>query len=153
MNETQGFLTLGHSNWTICNLLNWFCSRIFPAFTQPPIINHFFLPQREEGMKMGKRNSPKVNEIQGFLTLGHSNWTICRLLSWFCSNFSPPFYPASLITIYYPRGGRVENGKRELFKSEWDTEVSDLGAFKLDHLQAVKLILFQIFSTFLPSLP
>ena len=28
-----------------------------------------------------------------------------------------------------------------------------LGAFKLDHLQPVKLILFQNISTFLPSLP
>ena len=35
---------------------------------------------------------PKVNETQGFLTLGHSNCTICRLLSWFCSKKCPPFY-------------------------------------------------------------
>ena len=31
--------------------------------------------------KWGKGNHPKVNEIQGFLYLGHSNWTICSLLS------------------------------------------------------------------------
>ena len=36
----------------------------------------------------------------------------------------------------------AENGKKELSKSECDTEVSDLGAFKLDHFQPVKLILF-----------
>ena len=45
-----------------------------------------------ETWKWGKRNHPKVNETQGFLTLGHSNWTICSLLSWFCPKFCPPFY-------------------------------------------------------------
>ena len=40
--------------------------------------------------------------------------------------------------------------KRESPKSEWDTGVSDLGAFKLDHLQPVKLFLFQNISNFLP---
>ena len=33
------------------------------------------------GRKWGKGNHPKVNEKQGFLYLGHSNWTICSLLS------------------------------------------------------------------------
>ena len=41
-------------------------------------------------------------------------------------------------------------GKRESPKSEWDSVVSDLVAFKLDHLQPVMLILFQNISTFLP---
>ena len=40
-------------------------------------------------------------------------------------------------------------GKRDSPKSECDTGVSDLGAFKLDHLQPVKLILFKNISTFL----
>ena len=35
-------------------------------------------------------------------------------------------------------------------KSRWHQEVFDPGAFKLDHLQPVKLILFQRISTFLP---
>ena len=39
-------------------------------------------------------------------------------------------------------GARAENGKREFFKSEWHQGVSDLGAFKLDHLQPAELILF-----------
>ena len=30
---------------------------------------------------MGKGSSTKVNETQGFLTLGQSNWTICSLLN------------------------------------------------------------------------
>ena len=48
------------------------------------------------------------------------------------------------------RGG-AENWKRELLKSEWDTGVSDPGAFKLDNLEPVKLILFQKISTVLPK--
>ena len=86
LNETQVFLTLGYSNWTICSLFNRFCPKIVILFTQPPIINHFLLPQREErrkeqGLKIGKGNSPKLNDMQGFLTLGYSNWTICNQLS------------------------------------------------------------------------
>ena len=49
-------------------------------------MNHFSLPQRkvgrkEQGLKIRKENSSKLNEMQGFLTLGHSNWTICSLLN------------------------------------------------------------------------
>ena len=39
-------------------------------------------------------------------------------------------------------GAGTENGKMELSKSEWNTWVSDLWAFKLDHLQPVNLIFF-----------
>ena len=35
----------------------------------------------QQGLKIGKVNSSIVNETQGFLTLGHSNWTIYRRLS------------------------------------------------------------------------
>ena len=42
-------------------------------------------------------------------------------------------------------------GKRESPQSEQDTRVSDLGTFKLDNLQPVKLILFPKISTFLPN--
>ena len=50
------------------------------------MINHFLLPQREEGrneqvLKMGKVKCQKVNETQGLLTMGHSNWTIYNLLN------------------------------------------------------------------------
>ena len=41
-----------------------------------------------------------------------------------------------------------EDGERESLKSEWDTGVFDIGAFKFDHLQPVKLILFLKFSIF-----
>ena len=33
---------------------------------------------------------PKVNETQGFQYLGHQNWTIFSLLSWFCPKIVPP---------------------------------------------------------------
>ena len=144
MSETQGFQYPGHSNWTICSLLSWFCPKMFPSiclsywgvqlyitpergagnekrdssnsekdtgqylghsnrtvciacgadfvpwnFHLPDLYtggSQFLLPQREEerkeqGLKLGKGNSPKVNETQGFLTLGQSNWTICSLLN------------------------------------------------------------------------
>ena len=32
VDETQGFMYLGHSNWPISSLLSWFCSKIFPPF-------------------------------------------------------------------------------------------------------------------------
>ena len=41
-------------------------------------------------------------------------------------------------------------GKRDSSKSGCDTGVSDPGAFKLDHLQPVQLILFHEISNFLP---
>ena len=198
MNETHGFLTLGHSNWTICSLWSWFCSKIFHLFSFHTGRTNFLLPQREEGrkeqglkmekresprsewdagisdlvaikfdhlikfdlhslklilfqnvstfspfilggpifyyprernwreqgMKMGKRESPKGNNTQGFLTLENSNWNLCSLWSWFCSKIIPPFYltyweDQFLIT---PERGRKEQGlkmgKRESPKSE-----------------------------------
>ena len=36
-------------------------------------------------LKMGKWNYPNLSETQGFECLGHSNWTICSLISQFCS--------------------------------------------------------------------
>ena len=59
--------------------------------------------------------------------------------------------------LYTPERGRkeeagAENGKRDSPKSERERGVSVLGAFKLDHLKPVKLILLQKKITFLPSL-
>ena len=63
---------------------------------------------------MGKGNSCKVNETQGFLTLRGSNWTICSLLNRFCPKIFPPFYPAPISLYPAPnvrtsRVGRSEN--------------------------------------------
>ena len=87
VNETQGFLTLGHS---ICKhlklamlVLSQHFSSFLPLILGGPIPYHPKLQRekgrKEQGLKMGKGKSPKVNETQGFLTLGHSNWTICSL--------------------------------------------------------------------------
>ena len=75
-----------HSNWTLCCLFSQFCSLNFPTSTSlywgvgSPIL---IAPERER-LKMGKQNSPNLSETQGFECLGHSNWTIFRLLSQFC---------------------------------------------------------------------
>ena len=50
---------------------------------------------------------------------------------------------------YYPREGKAENGKMEFFQPESDTRFSVPGAFKLDHLQPVKPILFSKFSNYI----
>ena len=84
VDETQGFLYLRHLNWTICGLLSWLCYKQFLLSWPLYWGSHFLLPQREDVRKWEKGNHPKVIETQGFLYLEHSNWTICRLLSWFC---------------------------------------------------------------------
>ena len=111
---------------------------------------------RKEAAEAGNgergNHHPKVNGTQGFLSLGHSNWTICRLLSWFCSNNFPLSWPLYWGSHFiFPqreeerKQQRLEMGKRESPKSEWDTWVSVPVAFKLDHLQPVKLIFFHHF--------
>ena len=59
VNDTKGFLTLRHSNWTICNLFSSFCSKIFPLFTQPPIINNFFFMGRKKREAAGPENGKR----------------------------------------------------------------------------------------------
>ena len=58
----------------------------------------YYPRERKEGRGSGwiweKGIPPKVNETQGFLTLGRSNWTICSLFSWFCSMKFSTFYPS-----------------------------------------------------------
>ena len=50
--ETDWFLTLGYSNWTICNLLKKFCPKMFPPFN-PASHNKSFLITPERGRKEG----------------------------------------------------------------------------------------------------
>ena len=64
----------------------------------------------------------------------------------------PPIIYQSLL---FPERERKEaagatNMNMEFFQSRWNTGVSVLWAFKLDHLQLVQLILFKNFYTFLP---
>ena len=61
--------------------------------------SHFLFPLIERGKKEGagaengkKGNHPKMDDTQGFLHLGHSNWTICSLLSWVSSKKFPFVY-------------------------------------------------------------
>ena len=149
VNETQVFLYLGHSNWTICSLISWFCSKYFP----PSWYLYWgvqFLITPERGWKWEKIINSKVNEAQGYLYLAHSNWSLCSLISWFFSLiflFSSSLYWGVQFLITPEKG--AENEKRYSPKSEWGNGVSVLGSFKLDHLQPYKLILFLNFSVFL----
>ena len=152
MNETQGFLYLGNSNWTICSLLSWFCFEIFlPSWSLywelPFPISYY---PRERKMRK-KEINPIVVETPEFLYLGNSNWTICSLLSWFCFEIFLPswslYWELPFPISYYPRERKMR--KRDSPKSGWDTGVSVLGEFKLDLLQPVKLILLQDFPNFL----
>ena len=64
VNETHGFLTQRHSNWTIYSLLSWFHCKQFPPFYPAPHNKPFLLFLREEGgkgrgLKIGKRESSK----------------------------------------------------------------------------------------------
>ena len=100
-------------------------------------------------MEMGKGIHPQVYETQGFLYLGHSNGNIFSLLSWFCPKIFPTFQCSywGVQFLITPEKG-AGNWKRDSPTSEWDTWVSVPGAFILDHLQPVKLILSQNFINF-----
>ena len=84
MNETQGFLYLWHSNWTICSLLSWFCFKIFPTSWSSLWGVQLLITPERDGLEMRKGIHSKMNETKRFLYSGHSNWTICSPLSWFC---------------------------------------------------------------------
>ena len=120
VDETQGFLTLGHSNWTIFSLLNQFCFKKIPT-SYPASNNKPFLytvqRRRKEGAgaENGKGNFPKVNDTKRCMTLGHLNWTIYSLLSRFCHKKLPPFCPASHNNpiLYTAEKGREEGAGAE----------------------------------------
>ena len=119
--------------------------------------SNFLLPQREEGRKEGagaengKRDSSKSEWDPGAPVLGAfklDHLQPVKLILFQKISIFLPFILGSPIS-YYPRERKM--GKRDTSKSKRDTGVSDHGAFKLDHLQPVKLILFQKISTFLPK--
>ena len=92
-----------------------------------------------------------MDETEGFQCLEHSNWIICSPLSPFCSEIFSTFslsYWGAL--SYYPRGLIIGKGNSPNPQYGWDWGVSVPGAFKLDHLQPFKPILFRIFSIFSP---
>ena len=87
-----------------------------------------------------------MDETEGFGCLGHSNWTICILLSHFCSpnfpTFSLSYWEAN---SYYPRGLILGKGNSPNFRNGWHRGIWVPGAFKLDHLQP---FIFQILQPF-----
>ena len=113
LDDTQVFQCLGHSNWTICRRLSQFCSSNFQTFSLSywgPIL---ITPERGR-LKMGKWKYPNLSETKVFQCLGHSNWTICRRLSHFCSTNLPIFQLLSWeANSYYPREGQAEKRKME----------------------------------------
>ena len=58
----------------------------------------------------GKGNPPKVNKTQGFQYLGHSNWSIFCLLSWFLSKMFPTF-DIDIVGPHFLLPQREETGK------------------------------------------
>ena len=69
-----------------------------------------FIPQEQDYRR--KWNSPNLSETKEFQCQGHSNWTICILLSSFCprwfSTFSLSYWDSN---SYYPRGLIMGKGK------------------------------------------
>ena len=93
----RGFSAWGIQNGPYASCWVDFVPTLSHHSTLPPLINHkcqFLLPQRGR-QKIRKGNSPKLDDTQGFQCLGHSKWTICILLSWFCPHIVSPFYVAS----------------------------------------------------------
>ena len=97
---------------------------------------------------MGKGNSSnsKTEWDRGFpvpwaFKLGNLH-PIKPLLFW---NFSPSYWEAN---SYYPRGPIMGKGNSSNFKIGWDRGFSVPGAFKLDHLQPIKPLLFWYFCNF-----
>ena len=95
-----------------------------------------------------------MDETEGFQCLGHSNWTTCSPLSPFCSEIFPTFSLSYWgAHSYYPRGLIMRKGNSPNSQYGWDWGVSVPGAFKLDHLQPFKPILFWNFHNFSFSCP
>ena len=93
--------------------------------------------------------TPNMDDTEGFQCLGQSNWIICSPLSQSCPQKFPTFSLSYWgAHSYYPRGPIMRKGNSSNFQYGWDRGVSVPGAFKLDHWQPFKPILFWNFSTF-----
>ena len=140
-----GFLCLGHLKWTNSSLKSWFCPRMCPLSKNSYWGVQFLITPLRGRHYVRKRNSPKMEETQGFMYLGYSTWIICKLLSWFCPKYFPLSYHSLLGSPipYYPIERKaVRQNKRKGTSPEM---VSLSGIFKLDHLHPVELILSQFF--------
>ena len=136
MDESQWFLSSGHSNWTFCSLWSGFCSKMFPPSRSVYWRVQFLLPQRR---KREKGIHQKMDETQGFLSLWYSNWTICSLLSGFYTGESNSYYvkwilfqnvSTLLIFILVTPiliNPELKMRKRDSSKNGWDTWFLYLG--------------------------
>ena len=88
---------------------------------------------------------------KGFCTWGIQTETFAACSADFVPKFFhlPDLYTRESNSLFPQKRRGWKWRKGDSLKSEWNTRVSVLGAFKLDHFQPVKLILLQNFSTFL----
>ena len=140
MDETRWILYLGHSKWTICYLLSWSCPKNFQSSLALYWGSHFLMPQRGENEKKGF--TQKCMRHRGFSAWGSQTWSFAAC--W--ADFVPKFFNLSEL---YTGGSHFLLPQRVSEKNGWDTVDSILGAFKLDHLYPVKLILSKKFSIIL----
>ena len=149
MDETQGFQYLGHSNWAICSPLSQFCSENFPTFSLSYWEANSYYP-RERKAENEKRVFTTRNgwdtgvSVPGAFKLGHVQPFKPILLRNFSNFFS--FILGGQLLL--PQ--REEDWKRKRgIHQEWMRDRGSVpGAFKLDHLQQIKPILFPKFSNF-----
>ena len=86
INGINGWMTLGHLNWTICSPQNLFTTVKFPLFQKSDAA---FLFSCMQGNGHSKIWIPKVTDIKGCTTLGHSNWTSWSTQNLFLQNRFP----------------------------------------------------------------
>ena len=89
-----------------------------------------------------------MDETEGFQCHGHSNCSICFLLSHFCSDKFSTFSLSYSGAHYYPRELIIRKGNSPNSRYGQDRGVRVPGAFKLDHLHPIKPLLFWKFSNF-----
>ena len=95
VDDIKGHVTLGRSNWAIWSPLNGFCSKKVPPFYQPPIINQFFILQKErkEGRRRGRKwengTLPKWMTPRGFWQLGIQTEPFAAFWTDFGGNATP----------------------------------------------------------------
>ena len=110
MDETQGFLHFGLSNWTICCLLSWFCHKIFPSSWSLYWGVQFLITPKSGNEKKGF--TQKWMRDRGFCTLGIQIKPFAACWANFVTTY---FHLHDLYTgapiSYYPRE-RKEGGKR-----------------------------------------
>ena len=149
MDETGGFECLGHSNWTICSPLSPFCSWNFPfvALSYWETISYCSRGLiTRKGSFANSRNgwdrgvwvpgAFKLDQLQPFKPILFLEFSICCTF---------------ILGGHFLLPQRANCEKREISNSrtEWDSGVWVPWAFKLDHLQPFKPILFWQFSIYM----